>query len=215
MKILIWKALCIFLTSTLLTGIAHAVLIDFEGLAGMNNTPGTAIPMEAQISDQFLATDGVLFSSPGSPFIAAVNLGTGHATSGVIGVGGATIAGALTYTANFLNARFFDPTNPLKPAVTDSVSVRTDLLAINQLLKLEAFDINGNLIWTDEQVDTGGTLFSASVNGIHSISFFGATTTALDDFSFNTVTPATVPVPAAAWLFGTGLLGLLSFGKKH
>lgn len=28
------------------------------------------------------------------------------------------------------------------------------------------------------------------------------------------VTPASVPVPAAVWLFGTGLLGLLSFGKK-
>jgi len=215
MKKISWKLIAAFVCSSFLSGTAQAVLIDFESFPGMDNFPGTAIPSTSQISDQFLNSDGVLFSSHNSPFIAAVNLGTGHATSGVIGVGGSTGIGELTYAGYFFKATFYDPTNPLIKAVTDFVSIRTDLLAINQLLRLEAYDVNGNQLWIDQQVDIGGNLFSATVSGIHSVAFFGETTTALDDFSFNAVTPANVPLPPAVWLFGTGFLGLMGFTRKN
>ena len=51
-------------------------------------------------SDQFLSTLGVSFSS-GSPYVAAVGLGEGHATSGINGIGGTTPGGFLTYDGVF------------------------------------------------------------------------------------------------------------------
>ncbi len=45
----------------------------------------------------------------------------------------------------------------------------------------------------------------------HSIdSAFGAATTTISNFS----APAAVPVPAAVWLFGSGLMGLIAMRKK-
>jgi len=208
--------IALLLISTITSGSAQAVLIDFESFSGMVNSPGTAIPTTSQISDQFLTSDGVLFSSDNSPFIAAVSLGTGHATSGVIGVGGSDTSGNLIYSDVFFKAIFFDPSNITHAAVTDFVSIRTDLVRfINRVesVTFSAFDIDGNLLGQNTQDDTGGLLLSFAFNGIHSVTFSGVSATALDDFSFNPVT--SVPIPAAAWLFGTGLVGLLSVGKKR
>ena len=157
-----------------------------------------------------------MFSSDNSPFIAAVNLGPGHATSGIIGVGGSDISGNLSYSGVFFKANFFDPSNITHAVVTDFVSVRTDLVRFIdrvETVTFSAFDINGNLLGQNTQDDTGGLLLSLAFNGIHSVTFSGVSATALDDFSFNPVT--SVPIPAAVWLFGTGLVGLLGVGKKR
>ena len=67
----------IFAIATLtLAGQAHAATITFEeaGLVAMNNSPGSAVPIGAQLSNQFLATDGVLFTS-GAGYAAVVDHG--------------------------------------------------------------------------------------------------------------------------------------------
>src|SRR6266536_5237359 len=64
---------------------ASAATIDFENLPGMPNAI-VPVPVASQLSDQFLSTLGVRFSS-GSPYVAVVNLG-GYATSGINAVGG-------------------------------------------------------------------------------------------------------------------------------
>ncbi len=49
--------------------------------------------------------------------------------------------------------------------------------------------------------------------GIQSISFQDWGVNAFDNFEFDlTVTP--IPIPAAVWLFGSGLLGLIGFSKR-
>jgi len=216
MKKISWKLIAAFVCSSFLSGTAQAVLIDFEQFSGIPFSPGTAIPLESQISDQLLSTDGVLFSSDNSPFIAAVELGQFHATSGIIGVGGTDTSGNLSYSDIFFKANFFDPSHVTHAAVTDFVSVRTDRVRFIdrvEAVTFSAFDINGNLLGQNTQDDTGGLLLTLAFDGIHSVTFRGVSATALDDFSFNPVT--SVPIPAAAWLFGTGLIGLLNFTKKR
>src|SRR2546422_1945722 len=97
---------------------AAPATIDFEGLPGMPNAI-VPVPTSSQLSDQFLSTLGVQFSS-GSPYVAVVDLGFGHPTSGRNAIGGTTPGGLLTYNAAYpIVATFFDPSNPTTPGITD------------------------------------------------------------------------------------------------
>jgi hypothetical protein len=156
----------------------------------MPTQAGNPIPPEAQLFDAFLATHGVRFSS-GSAYVAVVNLGPGHATSGVNGIGGSTPTGLLTYDRmNPITASFFDPNNPSLPAVTNFVSPRGDLIGTGQSITLNAFDVNGSLIASDTAADNGGATLIVATPGIHSVQFLGTQDyggVALDDFTFNPV----------------------------
>jgi len=186
------------------------VLIDFEGFTAMGNSPGAAVPAASQVSTQFLATDGVLFES-GSLFIAAVNLGVNHATSGSKGIGGVTAAGTLSYSTP-IDAEFFLPGDPATAGVTDFVSVRGDQHGVGGLVTLQAFDIHGLLLDTNTQLDSGGPTLQISTVGIHSVSFFSATANvAFDDFTFGPVRAA--PEPSSAASLGSGMLCLIGISR--
>jgi hypothetical protein len=180
----------------LVAGQARAQLriINFEGFGAMPYSDvKSPIPPSARLSDAFLFTHGVRFSS-GSPYVAVVDLGVGHATSGANGLGGSTHTGLLTYDRNFpIVVSFFDPSDPSRPAVTDFVSVRGDLRGERQSVTLNAFDVDGNLITSFTTTNVGGEALSISAPGIHSVQFLGTEDThgvALDDLTFNSVTPA-------------------------
>jgi len=172
---------------------AQLVVIDFDGLSAMPFFDiQNPIPANARLSDAFLLTHGVRFSS-GSPYVAVVDLGVGHATSGTNGIGGSTPTGALTYDHHFpIVVSFFDPSDPTQLAVTDFVSVRGDLHGAGQSITLDTFDVNGNLIASFTTTDVGGATLSISAPGIHSVQFLGTQDqggVALDDLTFNSVTP--------------------------
>jgi hypothetical protein len=64
-----------------------------------------------------------------------------------------------------------------------------------------------------------GLTFTAQANQIYSIYLGGSGGTEWnkqhDGYVLNASSvPAAVPVPAAAWLFGSGLLGLVSYGRR-
>ena len=40
-------------------------------------------------------------------------------------------------------------------------------------------------------------------------------TNIIDNLQFNAASPSAVPVPAAVWLFGTALIGLVGFGRRR
>jgi hypothetical protein len=167
---------------------ARTSVIDFETIHGMPNAIET-VPAESRLSNQFLSTLGVIFSS-GSPYVAVVDLGYGHATSGVNGIGGTTTDGTLTYSAAVpIVATFFDPSNPTMPAVTDFVSLRIDLVPTSGLdVTLNAYDLEGKLIASVTTFDSSGALLELSADGIHSVKFIGtsdSTGAAVDDFTFN------------------------------
>jgi hypothetical protein len=171
-------------------------VINFDAIPGMSNSPGAAIPVASQISNQFAAS-GVLFSSgSGAGLIAAVNLGVNHATSGAIGVGGATLNTTLTYSGDpLLVARFVNPADGLTPFVTNFVSVRGDLIGVGGTITIRGFSIANALLGTFSAPDANGTLLSLSVPNIHRVEITGTGNVAYDDFTFNA---PTAPIAAAA-----------------
>ena len=66
---------------------------------------------------------------------------------------------------------------------------------------------NGSLISSIGDFDLSG------LGGLTSLTLTGASLTTL--FSLNGLTVSSVPVPAAAWLFGSGLLGLSGFARRR
>jgi hypothetical protein len=205
--------LCLGLIAMESSSLRGDVVIDFEGLTGMGNSPGSPVPAANQLSDQDLATDGVLFSSA-SPFAALVNLGVGHATSGSIGIGATNGSQALDYSGSII-ASFFLSGSPGPLAVTDFVTVRGDTIGIGGPITLQAYDVGGNLLASDVEIDAGGTLLSVSVAGIHSVRFFSSTATvAFDDFSFGKLRAAgtVVPEPTSIVMLGIGTMSLFAYG---
>jgi hypothetical protein len=196
---------------------AGQIVLNFDELPGMNYISGNPIPQSSQLSDHYLSTYGILFSS-GNPYVAVVDLGTSQTTSGTNGIGGSTPLGILTYDRNFqVVAEFFNPSDTSKLAITDFVSVRGDLVGSGLPITLDAFDINGKLIDSFTTNDTGGVTLTVSAPDIHSVQFLGTMDqdgVALDDFTFNSVGPlSAVPEPASVVLVGIGAIALAYAGQ--
>jgi hypothetical protein len=180
--------LCVGMTNSQ----ASTVTLNFDSLPSMDYFSGAPIPAAAQLSTQYLDTYGVSFTSV-NPYVAVVNLGVGHATSGTNGIGGSTPVGILTYDRQYpIIATFFSPSHPHATGITDFVSLRGDLAGSNRPITLNAYDVNHQLIATFTTLDVGGATLSVAAPGIHSVEFLGTADTfgvAVDDFTFNSVTP--------------------------
>jgi hypothetical protein len=209
MRIITTLLLSFLCTPLMQRASAAPIVLDFEGLPSMPLFPvGAPVPANAQLSNQFLATSGVSFSS-GSPYVAVVELGLGHATSGVNGISGTTGSGLSTFERSFpIVATFFNPKDASTPATTDFVSVRIDMLGDSGLsVTLNAFDIHGILIDSFTTPDIGGTALQVSHPGIHSVQYLGTHDsggTGLDDFTFNPV--ISVPEPETWVALGLGVV---------
>jgi hypothetical protein len=167
------------------TVIAQPVLLEFEDYPAMSNLPGGVIPVASRLSDFYLATHGVRFSS-GSAFVAVVNHGS-NTPSGKNILGGSTPDGRLTYQNGFpVAAAFFDPTGTVKYVVS-AVSVRGDLTPVPGTKTLEAYDVNGNLLGRDIQLDSNPAPLAVNAPGIHRIRMFSQSATiGFDDLRFDT-----------------------------
>lgn len=72
------------------------------------------------------------------------------------------------------------------------------------------YSLNGNLLYTDTSGDVqslSGVILNAKNEGT---SF----DVRYDNLTYGTVTPSTIPIPAAVWLFGSGLLGLVGIARR-
>ena len=202
------------LTSALTRATAQTVNIDFEGLPAMGNYSGNPVPASAQLSSQLLSTYGASFTSESSSsFVAVVNLGAGHAPSGVNGIGGVDSSGLLSYATPF-DVAFFLPSDTSTLAVTDFVSIRGDLyFGSNQPVRLDAFDANGTLLASDTTIDNHIFTLSVSHAGIHSIRVSEFDHVAWDDLSFGVLSVA-VPEPSTIAIGGIGCVVLLGLRRR-
>lgn len=177
-------AACIGVTALAPGAMAQPLLLTFENVSGMNNAPGSVIPSASRLSDFYLASHGVRFFS-GSAFVAVVVHGA-NTPSGVNILGGSTPDGRLTYQNAFpVEAAFFDPTGSVK-YVVNAVSVRGDLQPIPGTKTLEAYDVNGNLLGSDTQLDSNPAPLAVSAAGIHRIRMFSQSATiGFDDLRFD------------------------------
>jgi hypothetical protein len=172
---------------------AQPILIDFEQVAGMTNSPGSTIPAASQLRDQYLASHGVRFSS-GSLFAAVVVHGA-NTPSGTRIVGGSTAGGTLTYqSGNPVVAEFFDATGTVPLTVT-VVSVRGDLQPIPGTKTLEAYGLDGTLLGVDTQLDSSTLPLMVSALGIHRVRMYSSSATVgFDDLRFDAPGCAAQPV---------------------
>ena len=188
---------------------AGADVVSFEdlpGMMGMGFLDGTPVPSDARLSSQLQLSRGVSFSSIAG-YVALVNLGIGHATSGLNGIGGVNAANNLNYNSPVI-ITFTVPGDPSTPAVTDFVSIRGDNFpagisgcppAVGGCAMMEAFDINGVLLGEKVAVpDEPGLTLSVSIPGIHSIRLTQTRSDiAFDDLRFNPLTTHVLQAPIA------------------
>lgn len=192
-------------------------LVTFEepGLTGMSNSPGSAVPLASQISNQLASTLGVTFSSGGG-FAAIVD----HYPSNPIAtptppniIAGTNANGALDYSVA-ITASFWLPSNTAIKATTNFVQVLGDHYPLGSGgATMWAYDISGNLLGSVSAPDTGafgtGLTLTLNIAGIHSVVFSGDNgTIGFDNFEFGELT-GSVPEPAswAMMIIGLGAVG--------
>ena len=203
-------ALAILGPAILLASGGHAAAgdITFENIPGM--TPmgsffdNTDVPPDTPLGSSRLGTQlqlsaGVSFSSEAA-YVALVNLGSGHATSGIAGIGGVTAANILKYNSPMI-ITFTMPGDPTIAAVTNSVSIRGDNFPNTSgrgFATMEAFDVNGVLLTSVTVPDAVGFTLSISTANIHSVQITQTLSDiAFDDLHFNPLSRALNIAPIA------------------
>jgi len=184
--------------------------VNFDSFTGMPNSPGSTVPIAARLGTQLLGL-GVKFGSF-SDYVAVVTLGVGHATSGALGIGGTTSAGALSYSAP-IRISFWDPANAATMGVTTFVQIRGDLIPVGGNITMRVFDTLGMLLSTVTVPDASGATLTYTGANVHLVELSSASgTVAFDDLRFADVTAgpnaSVVPEPSAVALFGGGVLML-------
>ena len=197
---------------TIISSAAQAVLIDFNGLAGINYTAGPLVPVDV-IDDEF-QSDGVLFGLAGVS--AGVGIFNNQGPDGSQSAGGLDAAGIFPGTGSGcctgdIHFSFIGTTDFVSFDIGNGGG-DTDIFTIN------AYDIFDNLIST--QVVSGASyadIGTVSINaaGIQRVwadfddtNIFGF---GFDNLEFNA--PTSVPEPATLALIGLGLAGI-GFARK-
>jgi len=188
--------------------LAVPIVLDFEEFEGMSYIGGTQIPDEARLADQFADLYGVVFASEHNDYVAVVALGSAHAPSGLNGIGSASWEDCVTYDSlNPIVVSFFDPADSTIPGTTDYVSVRGDMWGATwNTVRMEGYDIGGNLIAEYSGQDYGGAVHSLSSPGMHTVKWIGPATglygpygVGIDDVTFNPVAPIPEPSTFIIW----------------
>ena len=182
--------------------------ITFENISGMTpmspffdniDVPPDTPLGSSRLSTRLQLSDGVAFSSE-ADYVALVNLGTGHATSGVAGIGGVTAQNVLKYHSPVI-ITFTMPGDPTIPAVTNFVSIRGDNFPNTSGLgfaTMEAFDVNGVLLKSVTVADVAGFTLGIWTPNIHSVRITQTLSDiAFDDLHFNALSRALNVAPIA------------------
>lgn len=167
---------------------AADITVDFDSYAAIPFAPGTPVPAEARFDGELQNDFGLTFGSTLN-WVAVVDLGPGHATSGNNGIAGVNADNVVDYGAP-IQVIFTYPRHPVTlQATTDFVSIRTDLLGGGPPISLRAYDLAGNLIASDSQPDSGGAALTVRAPAIHRVVFQGNGGVGLDDLTFATLKP--------------------------
>jgi len=181
-----------------LATVAHAAtVITFEespnGLTAMVNSPGTAVPLASQLTNQYLASSGVSFTSLAG-YAALVNHGAGNPTASIPNIiGGTTSDGRLNYN-DAITISFFDIANTSIKAVTDSFKIQGDWVPLGTgQVFATAFDADGNQLASTSDTDNkvfgvSGPVLQFSIAGIHSVVISGNNgTVGFDQLEYGTL----------------------------
>ena len=203
---------------------SHAdTLITFEevpsGLAAMVNS-FTLVPTNSQLSNQYLSTNGVTFSSLAG-YVALVNHGAGNPTASVPNIiGGTTLGGVLSYNAP-ITISFFDTANTSVQAVTGSFKIQGDWFPLNRgSVFATAYGVAGNVLGSTSDTDdkvfgVSGPVLQFNIAGIHSVVISGDNgTVGFDNLEYGVLTAVPEPETYALMLAGLGLVGAVARRRK-
>jgi hypothetical protein len=179
-------AVCFF--TLIFSGYAQAALIDFN-ITGSILVPGN-VTAPTTVEATGIFDDSVLTSGEGT-----INFFSGSSNTIKI-----VFDGAVAMTQD--NDNRFSPTDGAKLVFNNSASSIGDTLNLASVDWLSTVGVNDG---TYTSVDFGSLLLDFDENNDISGSLFGSWTAA-------TFSP--VPVPAAVWLFITGLLGLAGVARR-
>lgn len=207
----------VFLAAALFMAASQATTtITFEepvGVVAMVNSPGSAVPAASQLTNQYLVSDGVSFTSLAG-HVAVVNHGAGNLSASVPNIiGGTTSGGALDYNAP-ITISFFLPSSTSTGAVTSFFKIQGDYIPLGSgSVSAQAFGISGNLLGSTSDTDNkafglAGPVLMFNLASIHSVVISGDNgTVGFDNLEFGPLTAA-VPEPGtyALMLSGVGLM---------
>lgn len=206
----------LLLCAALSQAVAFGTVLTFDELPGMSLSQPSPIPDASKLSDGYLSTLGIRFSS-GSPFVVVTDLGVGHAPSGANAIFGTDVYGSRTGTVP-IEGMFFIPSDPSIPAVTDYVAVTGDTHGNPAwTITLSVYDINSTLVGSTSAPDSwGGTTVAFTAVGIHSFRIGSnapdGDSVAFDNVTFNTL--QAVPEPSSLFLLCLFLAAALSRLKR-
>ena len=202
---------------------SDAITIDFDtrpdgsAILGIGVPPysGTIAP-NSVIDDEYISL-GVVFSSIDSGPVAVAD-----STTQIAGISSPNVLVGTTSSTNFSTGGpiFIDFVDPLTglPGVTTRVgafSLDVDIAPVS----FTAFDLAGNALETvffsvggDGSADFAGIFRAEGISSV-AINDPRADFFAIDNFIFEPVNP--IPVPAAIWLFGTALIGLVGINRRR
>lgn len=185
----------------------YSFVADFDSISG---TDGVANSSTSDIAGGFSTLTGTITlddtsasavsggSNGAKGYYAAPVLTINEFTSALLEAPERTV---VENDATSFDQLFFGYTNPV--GVGD-VYDRVDLiLRDSSRTAFSSTDLPTSLILSDFNL---ATLF-----------FYGRTSDGFERRNFNVVslTPSVIPVPAAVWLFGTALVGLIGFGRRR
>ena len=197
-----------------LAAAAHATtVITFEempnGLTAMVNSPGAAVPTDSQLTNQYLTSSGVSFTSLAG-YAALVDHGIGNPTASIPNIiGGTTSDGRLDYDAP-ITISFFDVANTSVKAVTDAFKIQGDWFPLGSgQVFATAYDAGGNVLGSTSDTDNkvfgvSGPVLQFNIAGIHSVVISGDNgTVGFDQLEYGALTA--VPEPGTWALLAGGL----------
>jgi hypothetical protein len=203
------------LTGLCFSAAEATLVLDFESplpgsLAPMSYLQGTPVPASARVTDQYLDLGIVIDSA------ALVQLGSGHAASGLNGLGGIDGSGNLDYDTP-VSFTFFLPGGGA-PATINYFAYSPDLAGgSGNIITITAYDQVGSVVGQASFTESGSFPVSSPLS-ISGIGPFHRVT--IDQTLFNTYSggigidlvtygdPLAVPEPATLALLGLGLAGL-------
>lgn len=194
---------------------AEDTLITFEeggtGLSAMGNSPGSSVPISSQLSNQYLKSHGVFFSSLAG-YVAIVNHSAPTASPPNI-IGGTSDSGQLSYNLP-ITISFFDTTDTSVKSVTSSFKIQGDWYPLGYgAVFATAYGATGNVLASTTDSDNkiygvSGPVLQFNIAGIHSVVISSDNgTVGFDNLQYGVLTAVPEPETYAMLLAGLSLIG--------
>lgn len=205
--------------------ISALTILDFEaplpaGLTAIDYVQDTFVPDSAKVTEQYIDR-GVRISDA-----AIVNLGSGHAASGINGLAGIDQFGRINYDTP-VTFSFFAPSDGITPATIDYFGYSPDLWGSSyNTITLTAYGLDDSIVGQISYIETGNfdPAFPLTISGIgdfhkimidSTLQYLNKGGIGIDMVRFENLQVNSIPEPSTSFLVGLGIVGLIGARVKR